>query len=86
MLKAKKEMTIMKLRKVRALLDHKKFAEELKKLGKTQEEFAEDMDMSDRYVRVLSTVDRNVSISLAYSFSQAFGVPIEYLLLVVEDK
>ena len=43
MLKAKKEMTIMKLRKVRALLDHKKFAEELKKLGKTQEEFAEDI-------------------------------------------
>ena len=48
----------MKLRKVRALLDHKKFAEELKKLGKT----------------------------LAYSFSQAFGVPIEYLLVVVDDK
>ena len=72
----------MKSKKIRALLDHKKFAEELKKLGKTQEEFAEDMDMSDRYVRILSTVDRNVSISLAY----AFGVPIEYLLLVVEDK
>ena len=67
-------------------MDHKKFAEELKKLGKTQEEFAEDMDMSDRYVRILSTVDRNVSISLAYALSQAFGVPIEYLLLVVDDE
>ena len=44
------------------------------------------MDMSDRYVRILSTVDRNVSISLAYALSQAFGVPIEYLLVVVEDK
>ncbi len=76
----------MKSKKVRALLDHKKFAEELKKLGQTQEEFAEDMDMSDRYVRILSTVDRNVSISLAYALSQAFGVPIEYLLVVVEDK
>jgi transcriptional regulator with XRE-family HTH domain len=76
----------MKSKKVRALLDHKKFAEELKKLGKTQEEFAEDMDMSDRYVRILSTVDRNVSISLAYALSQAFGVPIEYLLLVVDDE
>ena len=76
----------MKSRKIRALLDHKKFAEELKKLGKTQEEFAEDMDMSDRYVRILSTVDRNVSISLAYGFSQAFGVTIEYLLLVVDDE
>ena len=53
MLKAKKEVTIMKSRKIRALLDHKKFAEELKKLGKTQEEFAEDMDMSYRYVRIL---------------------------------
>ena len=67
-------------------MDHKKFAEELKKLGKTQEKFAEDMDMSDRYVRILSTVDRNVSISLAYALSQAFGVPIEYLLLVVDDE
>ena len=86
MLKAKKEVSIMKVKKARALLDHKKFAEELKKLGKTQEEFAEDMDMSDRYVRILSTVDRNVSISLAYALSQAFGVPIEYLLVVVEDK
>lgn len=76
----------MKSKKIRALLDHKKFAEKLKKLGKTQEEFAEDMDMSDRYVRILSTVDRNVSISLAYALSQAFGVPIEYLLVVVEDK
>ena len=76
----------MKLKKVRALLDHKKFAEELKILGRTQEEFAEDLDMSDRYVRILSTVDRNVSISLAYALSQAFGVPIEYLLVVVEDK
>ena len=44
------------------------------------------MDMSDRYVRILSTVDRNVSISKAYGFSQAFGVPIEYLLVVVDDK
>ena len=45
----------MKLRKVRALLDHKKFAEELKKLGKTQEEFAEDMDMCAYFQRLIGT-------------------------------
>ncbi len=76
----------MNIQKKKARLNHLKFSEELRRLGMTQEEFAEDMDMSDRYVRILSTVDRNVSISLAYAFSQAFGVPIEYLLLVVEDK
>lgn len=44
------------------------------------------MDIFDRYVRKLSTVDMNISISKAYAFSQVFGVSIEYLLVVVDDK
>lgn len=76
----------MKLRKVRALLDHKKFAEELKKLGKTQEEFAEDMGISDRYVRELKRINKNITISLAYNLSVKFQIPIEALLIVVDDK
>lgn len=76
----------MKLKKIRALLNHVKFAEELDRLNKTQEEFAEDMDISVRYVRKLLTTDINVSISKAYSFSQEFGLSVEDLLIVVDDK
>ena len=75
----------MKLKKVRALLDHKKFAEELKKLGKTQEEFAEENDISDRYVRNLETTDKNISISMAYSISQVFVFMIEDMIVLVDE-
>ena len=70
---------------VLALLDHKKFAEELKKLGKTQEKFAEENDISDRYVRNLETTDKNISISMAYSISQVFGVMIEDMIVLVDE-
>lgn len=59
--------------KITALLNHVKFAEELGRLNKTQEEFAEDMNISVRYLRKLLTSDINVSISKAYGFSQEFG-------------
>lgn len=75
----------MKLTKKTALLNHIKFAEELKKCGMTQEEFAEEIDISDRYVRDLATKDKNVSISMAYSISQIFGVSIEDMLVLVKD-
>ena len=66
-------------------MDHKKFAEELKKLGKTQEEFAEENDISDRYVRNLETTDKNISISMAYSISHVFGVMIEDMIVLVDE-
>lgn len=72
--------------KITAVLNHVKFAEELNRLNRTQEEFAEDMDISVRYVRKLLTTDINVSISKAYGFSQEFGLPVEDLLIVVGDK
>ena len=67
-------------------MEHKKIAEELKKLGKTQEEFAEEIDISDRYVRNLETTDKNISISMAYSISQVFGVMIEGQLSELHDE
>ncbi len=72
--------------KITAVLNHVKFAEELNRLNRTQEEFAEDMDISVRYVRKLLTTDINVSIFKAYGFSQEFGLPVEDLLIVVGDK
>ena len=75
----------MKLTKKTALLNHIKFAEGLKNCGMTQEEFAEEIDISDRYVRDLTTKDKNVSVSMAYSISRIFGVSIEDMLIIVKD-
>lgn len=74
----------MKNVKQTALLNHLKFARELDKLGITQEEFAEEIYISDRYVRELLTSDKNISISLAYNISRQFGSSIEDLLVIKE--
>ena len=63
-----------------------KFARELAKLGITQEEFAEEIYISDRYVRKLLKSDKNVSISLVYNISRQFGSSIEDLLVIKEDE
>ena len=76
----------MKNIKKTALLNHLKFARELDKLGITQEEFAEEIYISDRYVRELLTSDKNISISLAYNISRQFGSSIEDLLVIKEDE
>ncbi len=52
----------------------------------TQEEFAEEIDISDRYVRKLLTTDKNISVSLAYNISRQFGSSIEDLLVIKEDE
>ena len=77
---------ILKNIKKTALLNHLKFAIELAKLEITQEEFAEEIDISDRYVRELLTTDKNISISLAYNISCQFGSSIEDLLVIREDE
>lgn len=41
--------------------------------------------MSDRYVRNLETADKNISISMAYSISQVFGVMIEDMIVLVDE-
>ncbi len=76
----------MKNVKKTALLNHLKFARELAKLGITQEEFAEEIYISDRYVRKLLKSDKNVSISLVYNISRQFGSSIEDLLVIKEDE
>ena len=76
----------MKTEKKTALLNHLKFAEEVRRLKLTQEEFAEEIDISDRYVRKLLTTDKNISVSLAYNISRQFGSSIEDLLVIREDE
>ena len=76
----------MNMQKREARLSRLKFTEELRRLGMTQEEFAEEIDISDRYVRELLTSDKNVSISLAYNISCQFGSSIEDLLVIKEDE
>ncbi len=76
----------MKKIKKTALLNHLKFGRELAKLEITQEEFAEEIGISDRYVRELLASDKNVSISLAYNISCQFGSSIEDLLVIREDE
>lgn len=69
-----------------ALFSHKKFSEELQKSKRTQEEFAEDVGVSDRYIRELKKRDKNISVSLAANISRQFGVSIEDLLINQEIK
>ena len=76
----------MKNIKKTALLNHLKFGRELVKLEITQEEFEEEIDISDRYVRELLKSDKNVTISLAYNISCQFGSSIEDLLVIKEDE
>lgn len=67
-------------------LSHKKFSEELKKSRRTQEEFAEDVGVSDRYIRDLKKEDKNISVSLAANISRQFGISIEDLLIKKERQ
>jgi len=61
-------------------LDHNKFANFLRNSGLTQEEFAEELCISDRYVRTLISQDKNISVDLAYNISKKCGCPIESIL------
>ena len=66
----------------KALLCHQKFAKLVSISGRTQEEIAEELDLSDRYVRTLKTKNKNISVSLANKISQIFGCSIESLLTI----
>ena len=65
-----------------ALLDHEKFMKAM--AGFTQEEFAEEIGITDRHVRNLKEKDTNISVSLLYRISQVFHIPMESLLIVRE--
>lgn len=63
-----------------ALLDKKTFEQIIKESGLTQEEYAEELGISDRYIRKLKSANKNISVSLAYNISKSSGYPIESLL------
>ena len=76
----------MNMQKREARLSRLKFAEELRRLGMTQEEFAEESGISVRSVRILLTEDKNVSVNMASNISRVFGVTIEDLLVITETE
>ena len=76
----------MNMQKREARLSRLKFAEELRRLGMTQEEFAEESGISVRYVRILLTEDKNVSVNMTSNISRVFGVTIEDLLVITETE
>lgn len=70
----------MEMETEKALLSSEQFAKFFKESGLTQEEIAEELGISDRYVRTLKSTNKDVSISLAYNISKKFGCPIENIL------
>ena len=69
-----------------ALLDHEKFTQEMKVLGSTQEQVAEHLNISDRYIRKLKTKDRFISAQLLYRIHILFDKPMEYFLIIEEES
>lgn len=69
-----------------ALLSHEKFERALRMKKLTQEEFAEEIGVSDRQVRNWKKRNVNVSISTCHRIAVAFDVPIEELLILVESN
>ncbi len=67
------------------LLDHEKFAEEMKKSDLSQEKIAECLGISDRHVRNLKNKDCLVFIPLLYRIHILFGKPMEYFLKIIEE-
>jgi len=67
------------------LLDHLKFKEERKVSKLSQEKIAEQLGISDRYVRNLEAEDRCISAQLLYRIHILFDKPMEYFLIVTEE-
>jgi len=70
----------MKSEHKKTLLDHEKIAALIKASGLKQEECAEELGISDRYVRTITSKNKNINISLASNISKTFGCSIESLL------
>ena len=54
--------------------------------GMTQEELAEEINITDRHLRNLRERDTDISVSLCYRLSQVFQIPMEELLVVREEE
>ena len=68
-----------------ALLDHKKLIKAMEAKNATQEELAEEINITDRHLRNLRERDTDISVSLCYRLSQVFQIPMEELLVVREE-
>ncbi len=75
----------METEESKALLNNKRFAEIVKISNFTQEEFAEEIGISDRYVRTLMRENKKVSVDLAYKISILANCSIESML-IIENK
>ena len=51
-----------------------------KRLGQTQEELAESMGLSSRYIRRLEAGDVDVGLKTLAKFAKYFGIPVTSLL------
>ena len=69
-------MVILNRRKLRDLRKAKSF---------TQEQFAEAVDLSDRYVRALENRQVNVKVPVLYRISRVLGTSMEELLETVDE-
>ena len=69
-----------------ALLDHEKVIEKMAALNLTQERLAEEVGITDRYLRRLRKGNVNTSTTLLYRLSQVFQVPIDSLLVLQEEE
>ena len=78
-------MSAMETEESKALLNNKRFAEIVKISNFTQEEFAEEIGISDRYVRTLMRENKKVSVDLAYKISILANCSIESML-IIENK
>ena len=78
-------MSTMETEESKALLNNKRFAEIVKISNFTQEEFAEEIGISDRYVRTLMRENKKVSVDLAYKISILANCSIESML-IIENK
>ena len=69
-----------------ALLDHKKLIKAMEAKNATQEELAEEINITDRHLRNLRERDTDISVSLCYRLSQVFQIPMEELVVVREEE
>lgn len=69
-----------------ARLDHQKLRNEMKAQALKQEPLAEQLNISDRYLRTLLSRDTDVASSLLYRLSKALQIPMEELLTMGEEQ
>lgn len=72
-----------------ARLDHQKLRDEMKAQPLKQKPLAEQLNISDRYLRILLSKDTDVASSLSsllYCLNKALQIPMEELLTMGEEQ